>query len=83
MYSTERTGPCAIEGVQHNLMLAAGKSTWLREMVKALEEHQEASRFEFFHSFTLRQSHLCPINQKQSLIDCSQDYLTNPTRLTL
>lgn len=31
------------------LMLATGKSKWLREMVKTLEEHQETSRFEFFH----------------------------------
>lgn len=43
-----------MEEVQHELMLAAGKWKWLREMGRALEESQETSRYEFFHSsFTL------------------------------
>lgn len=60
-----------MEEVQYKLIAAAGESKQLRERVRALEESQETSRSEFFHSFFIFIQHqLCSINQKPSIVDC-------------
>jgi len=53
-----------MEEVQHKLIAAAGESKQLRERVRALEESQESSRSEFFHSFF---SYLSNLNYTQSI----------------